>query len=77
MKRFIWTAARSITRISYSLRGWFLLALSSVTLAFPTSSLAYWDAQAARWVIENEQVRLQVGASSADIRLNRVIRVTP
>ncbi|MDF2770558.1 MAG: glycoside hydrolase family 3 domain protein [Geminicoccaceae bacterium] len=49
----------------------------TVTMAFPASSLAYWDAQANRWVAEDEQIRLQVGASSSDIRLDRVIRVTP
>jgi len=49
----------------------------TVTMAFPAASLAYWDAQADRWVAEDEQIRLQVGASSSDIRLDRVIRVTP
>ena len=49
----------------------------TVTMAFPAASLGYWDAQADRWVAEDEQIRLQVGASSSDIRLDRVIRVTP
>ena len=49
----------------------------TVTMAFPASSLAYWDVNADRWVSEPEQIRLQVGASSSDIRLDRVIRVTP
>jgi beta-glucosidase len=49
----------------------------TVTMAFPASSLAYWDANADRWVSEAEQIRLQVGASSADIRLDRTIRIVP
>jgi beta-glucosidase len=39
------------------------------------SSLAYWDAQAHRWTVEDEPVRIEVGSSSADIRLTKTIRV--
>jgi len=72
----------SVERPIRELRGYRRVRLApgetrTVTLAFPASSLAYWDAQADQWVSENEQVRLQVGASSADIRLDRVIRTTP
>ena len=72
----------SVERPIRELRGYRRVRLApgetrTVTLAFPASSLAYWDAQADRWASENEQVRLQVGTSSADIRIDRVIRVTP
>ena len=41
----------------------------TVALAFPVSSLAYWDQAGSRWVLdEDETIRLMVGASSADIR---------
>ena len=47
------------------------------TVAFPlaASSLAYWSPDAHRWVVEHEPVEIAVGASSADIRLKRTIRV--
>ena len=47
------------------------------TVAFPlaASGLAYWDPDAHRWVVEDEPVEIAVGASSADIRLRRTIRV--
>jgi hypothetical protein len=38
-------------------------------------SLAYWNAQRHQWVVESEPIRLRVGASSADIRLEKTIRV--
>ena len=41
----------------------------------PASSLAYWDEQTHGWVVEREPVKLQVGASSADIRVERTIQV--
>ena len=41
------------------------------------SSLAYWDASAHRWVVEADQVRIQVGASSTDTRLDRIVRISP
>ena len=46
-------------------------------MEFPlaASSLAYWNPDAHRWVVEDEPVRIEVGASSADIRLTNEIRV--
>jgi aspartokinase-like uncharacterized kinase len=41
----------------------------------PAKSLAYWDADKHSWVTESETVRLMVGASSADLRLNKTIEV--
>ena len=48
------------------------------TVAIPVhaSDLAYWDTAGQRWVVEPEPVRLQVGASSADIRGNVTVQVT-
>ena len=47
------------------------------TLEFPLAgpALAYWDPDAHRWVVENGAVVVEVGASSADIRLKREITV--
>jgi len=46
-----------------------------VTLPLATATLAYWDPATHRWTMEDEPVALEVGASSADIRLERTIRV--
>jgi beta-glucosidase len=45
------------------------------TVSFPIAAraLAYWDPAAHRWALEREPVVLEVGASSADIRLSRTI----
>ena len=47
----------------------------TVAFRLPVSSLAYWDEGTSRWVVESEPVRLMVGASSADIRAERVLRL--
>jgi beta-glucosidase len=47
----------------------------TVEFSLGGSSLAYWDAQAHRWTVEDEPVRIEVGASSADIRLTKTIRM--
>ena len=48
------------------------------TVRFPlaASSLAYWNPDTHGWTVETEPVKLQVGASSADIRGEHTIRVT-
>ena len=48
----------------------------TVRFALPASSLAYWDERADRWVVEAAPVKVEIGASSADIRLEQTIRVT-
>lgn len=47
------------------------------TVQFPlhTDALRYWNADADTWVLENETIRLQVGASSANIRLEETVEV--
>ena len=39
------------------------------------SSLSCWNEQTHRWTVETEPAKLKVGASSADIRLDRIINV--
>jgi len=70
----------SVARPREDLRGYKRLTLGpgeTRTVAFPlaASALAYWSPDAHRWVVENEPVEIAVGASSADIRLRRTIRV--
>jgi len=72
----------SVERPNRDLRGYRRITLApgetrTVEMPLAISSLAYWDAERDRWVVENEQVQLQVGASSKDIRLERTIRVAP
>ena len=47
------------------------------TVEFPLAgpALAYWDPDAHRWVVENGPVVVELGASSADIRLKQEITV--
>jgi len=47
------------------------------TVEFPlaAAALAYWDPDADRWTVEDGPVQLEVGASSADIRLTMGIAV--
>ncbi len=49
----------------------------TVTMALPAAQLAYWNDTTHSMTVEPEQVELRVGASSADIRLRKTIRVTP
>ena len=49
----------------------------TVEFTVGAQSLAYWDAAADRWVVEDEDIELQAGASSADIKLTKTIRLSP
>ena len=48
----------------------------TVTMPLARSSLAYWNTARHAWQAETETVRLQVGASSADIRATTTIKLT-
>jgi len=54
-----------------------LLPGETRTVSFPLAgqALAYWDPDADHWVVENGPVVVEVGASSADIRLEKTITV--
>jgi beta-glucosidase len=49
----------------------------TVALPLPARSLAYWSPERHEWVIERDSVRLMVGTSSADVRLDKTISVRP
>ena len=71
----------SVERPIRDLRGYRRLTLApgeTRTATFPLaiSSLAYWDESGHRWVVEPDQVRIRVGASSADLRLGKTIQIT-
>ena len=47
----------------------------TVAMRLKASDLAYWDETANRWSVEAERVEIQFGASSADVRATKTIRV--
>src|SRR2546425_1457954 len=47
----------------------------AIEFSLPASSLAYWNPDGHRWVVEEESLELAVGASSTDIRVRRRIQV--
>ena len=48
----------------------------TVTLPLKAQTLAYWDMARERWVVEPDQVKLMVGGSSADVKLEKAVAVT-
>jgi beta-glucosidase len=71
----------SVERPIRELRGYRRLTLApgetrTVQMPLLVSSLAYWDDAGHRWVVEPDAVRIRVGASSGDLRLDRTIRVS-
>jgi beta-glucosidase len=51
--------------------------IQTVHLALAASALAYWDVSKGSFQVEPDQVNLLIGSSSADIRLQKTIGVTP
>jgi beta-glucosidase len=49
----------------------------TVRMTLRAASLAYWDEKAGRFAVEEGPVRLMVGASSADVRLETTVSVSP
>ena len=47
----------------------------TVALTVKAEDLAYWDEKQNKWVVEEDQVKVMVGASSADVRLEKTIEV--
>jgi beta-glucosidase len=71
----------SVTRAIKELKGYSRVAIpagktQTVTLPLAGKDLAYWDSTNATWTVENDNVQIQIGASSADIRLNATLAVT-
>ena len=72
----------AVERPRRDLRGYQRVALRpgqtrTVEFPVPAASLAYWDAGAHRWALEGGPVQLEVGASSADVRLARTVQLVP
>jgi beta-glucosidase len=70
----------AVPRPVRDLRGYRRITLAAgetrtVEMRLPASSLAYWSPDAHAWTLEPDSVRLEVGASSADIRAEKTIVV--
>jgi beta-glucosidase len=70
----------TVERPIRDLRGYRRISLQpgqtkQVEFTLAAKDLAYWDADKDRWVVEAKPVRLEVGASSSDIRVQQVLPV--
>jgi beta-glucosidase len=70
----------AVTRPRRDLRGFRRVTLrpgETRTITFPltASALRYWDPDAHRWAVENGAVVIEVGASSADIKVEHTVTV--
>jgi beta-glucosidase len=71
-----------VPRPRRDLRGYRRVSLApgqsrAVDFDLPARSLGYWNEQANAWEVEADDVRVEVGASSADIRQATTIHVRP
>jgi beta-glucosidase len=70
-----------VERPRKELRGFERVALQAgetktVRMKLKAASLAYWDEKAGRFIVEDEPVRLVVGGSSSDVRLETTVAVS-
>jgi beta-glucosidase len=69
-----------VTRPTRELRGFERVSLQphetkTVRMKLKAASLSYWDEPAGRFVVEEEPVRIRVGGSSADTRMETMVTV--
>jgi beta-glucosidase len=72
--------ASKVDRPLRDLRGFRRISLKpgeirTVSFSVPASSLTYWNVASHAWTLESDSVAVEVGASSADIRLSRTLAV--
>jgi beta-glucosidase len=48
----------------------------TVQIPLKAQTLAYWDEARSSFVVEEEPIRITVGGSSADVRSERIVKVT-
>jgi beta-glucosidase len=70
----------AVTRPNRELRGFRRISLKpgerrAVRFALPASALAYWDESTHAWTLEGDTVALEIGASSADVRVTKNLKV--
>jgi len=49
--------------------------VQTVSIKLPASSLAYWDVAKKSFIVEKEPVKLMIGSSSADVRVEKGIEI--
>jgi beta-glucosidase len=69
-----------VERPAKELRGFRRITLApnqktTLELELPSSSLAYWNVDQKKWVVEPDQIEVMVGGSSVDTKLTKVMRV--
>jgi beta-glucosidase len=82
VQMYVQHVGSKVERPREDLRGYQRVALSpgqtkTVEFVVPAKSLAYWDVATHGWVVEPGTIRLRVGASSSDIRLEKTVNVVP
>jgi len=50
---------------------------TTIKLHLKSSDLAYWNVEKGVWGVEADQINLQIGSSSADIKLKKILEVSP
>jgi beta-glucosidase len=70
-----------VERAKQELKGFQRIAIQpnetkTVTMNVEAEDLAYWDEKQNKWVVEEDQVKFMVGASSAGPMLAKTIEVT-
>ena len=70
----------AVSRPRRDLRGFRRVSLGpgetrTIGFSLPASALRYWDPELHRWAVENGPFVVEIGASSADIRLERTVTV--
>jgi beta-glucosidase len=71
--------ASAVTRPRQELRGFQRITLQpgetrTVQFTLPAKALTYWNSAIHGWAFEGKPVRLEIGASSADIRLTKIVQ---
>jgi len=69
-----------VERARQELKGFQRIAIlpnetKTVTLRVKAEDLAYWDEKQNKWVVEEDQVKFMVGASSAAMKLEKTISI--
>jgi len=70
----------AVDRPAKELRGFRRVTLApketkTVEIPLAADSLTYWDVGRKRWALEQGEVELMVGESSADVKLSKTLRV--
>jgi beta-glucosidase len=70
-----------VERARQELKGFQRIAIQpnqtkTVTMTVKAEDLAYWDEKQNKWVVEEDQVKVMAGPSSAQLTLAKTIEVT-